>query len=304
MEGMAGASFSEKEIWREVDGEWKLLFGGFDTAGISVEWHDFLTPRLLEWGRSFHPESLEICVNFEGKGKFEKGRGVLSESGPRSVSYYTQGRMKSWRDAGERHCFLTIETSRPWLARAIGESAKHCPREVRAFLEGSARATALPQARPMTTWVRRAVEEMLNPPVAMPGIWFPGKIMEILAHVFSPQQLFCERHKQVSRERVEKVKEILARDLEFPPSLAEIAKEVGCSPFHLSRLFSEETGTTITRYLRTSRLERAAELLRSGKHNVTEAGMMVGYSSLSHFSKAFAEQFGHCPCVFPLQKRS
>ncbi len=134
MKNMGGASFSEKEIWKEVDGDWKLLFGGFDTAGISVEWHDFLTPRLLEWGKSFHPESLEICLNFEGKGRFGKGRGVISESGPRTVSYYTQGRMNSWRDAGERHCFLTIETSRRWLAGAIGESAKHCPREVRAFL--------------------------------------------------------------------------------------------------------------------------------------------------------------------------
>ncbi|MBE2204608.1 MAG: helix-turn-helix transcriptional regulator [Chthoniobacterales bacterium] len=301
---MEGEAFSEKEVWEEVQGEWKLLFGGFDTQGISVEWHDFLALRHLEWGKSFHPESLEICLNFEGRGRFGKGRGIVSANGPQTVFYYTQGKLKGWREANERHCFLTIETSREWLARAIGEFAAQCPREVRAFLEGAERATALPLARPMSPWVRRAAEEMRNPPTALPGIWYPGKILEVLAHVFAPEQLFCERQKQVSRERAEKVKEILARDLEAPPSLKDLAREVGCSPFHLSRLFSEETGTTITRYLRTSRLERAAELLRSGKYNVTEAGMMVGYSSLSHFSKAFTKQFGHCPCVFPLQKKS
>ena len=61
---------------------------------------------------------------------------------------------------------------------------------------------------------------------------------------------------------------------------------------------------TISRYLRNLRLERAAELLRSGRSNVTEAAMAVGYSSLSHFSKAFAEMFGVCPCAFPLHRKS
>lgn len=301
---MGSGKFSEKGIWKEVEGEWKQLFGDFESEGVSVEWHDFSTPRLLEWGKSFHPESLEICVNFEGSGTFCKGRESRTEAGPRSVSYYTHGTMRSWRDVKQRHCFLTIEMSRDWLAAALGNSKHLCPRDVCAFLDGSARGAGLPGSRPMTTWVRRAVEEMLSPPVALHGLWFPAKIMEISAHVFSPEKMFCERQKQVSLERVEKVKEILARDLEYPPPLGELAKEVGCSQFHLSRLFSDETGTTITRYLRTIRLERAAELLRSGKHNVTEAAMMVGYSSLSHFSKAFAGQFGHCPCVFPLQKKS
>jgi AraC-like DNA-binding protein len=61
---------------------------------------------------------------------------------------------------------------------------------------------------------------------------------------------------------------------------------------------------TISRYLGNLRLERAAELLRSGRLNVTEAATAVGYSSLSHFSKAFAEMFGVSPCVFPLNRKS
>jgi AraC-like DNA-binding protein len=99
------------------------------------------------------------------------------------------------------------------------------------------------------------------------------------------------------------VKQALARDIESPPSLSQLGREVGCSPFYLSRLFSEHTGMTISRYLRNLRLERAAELLRRGRVNVTEAAMAVGYSSLSHFSKAFAEMFGVCPSVFPLSRR-
>jgi AraC-like DNA-binding protein len=69
----------------------------------------------------------------------------------------------------------------------------------------------------------------------------------------------------------------------------------------LSRTFSAATGLTIPQYLRQLRLEKAAELLRSGKFNVTEAALEVGYSSLSHFSQAFHETFGCCPGLYPLK---
>ena len=46
-------------------------------------------------------------------------------------------------------------------------------------------------------------------------------------------------------------------------------------------------------------MERAAELLRSGKYNVTETALAVGYSSLSHFSQSFCETMGCCPGLYP-----
>jgi AraC-like DNA-binding protein len=81
-----------------------------------------------------------------------------------------------------------------------------------------------------------------------------------------------------------------------------LGHEVGCSPFYLSRIFSREVGLTIPQYLRNLRMERAAELLRTGRYNVTEAATEVGYSSLSHFSKAFCETIGCCPVLYPAAK--
>ena len=77
-----------------------------------------------------------------------------------------------------------------------------------------------------------------------------------------------------------------------------LAAEAGCGAFHLSRTFSQHTGRTVPQYLRQLRLERAAQLLREGRCNVTEAAMEVGYSSLSHFSKAFWEAYGCCPGLY------
>ncbi|MDP9097520.1 MAG: AraC family transcriptional regulator, partial [Verrucomicrobiota bacterium] len=105
-----------------------------------------------------------------------------------------------------------------------------------------------------------------------------------------------------ARDRVARTKELLARNLAEPPTLEMLGREVGCSPFYLSRSFSREVGLTIPQYLRKLRMERAAELLRMGRHNVTEAATEVGYASLSHFSKAFCETIGCCPVLYPMVK--
>lgn len=58
---------------------------------------------------------------------------------------------------------------------------------------------------------------------------------------------------------------------------------------------------TIQKFVRLIRMERAAELLRSGRCNVTEAALEVGYNSLSHFSSVFHETYGCCPGLYPLK---
>jgi len=45
-------------------------------------------------------------------------------------------------------------------------------------------------------------------------------------------------------------------------------------------------------------LDHAAELLRDGKHNVTESVAAMGYNSLSHSTVAFRESFGRCRGLF------
>ena len=79
---------------------------------------------------------------------------------------------------------------------------------------------------------------------------------------------------------------------------------LACSHFYLSRTFTRETGLTLSQWLRRARLERAADLLRTRKCNVTEAGLEVGYSSLRYFSQAFHEMFGCCPGLYPLRTPS
>lgn len=79
------------------------------------------------------------------------------------------------------------------------------------------------------------------------------------------------------------------------PSLADIARVVGLSPFHLSRLFQLSTGTSVVRYLRGRRLTEAARQLAAGAGDILSVAVAAGYASHAAFTRAFSDQFGRSP---------
>lgn len=295
---------AEVEAWREIKDGWRPLFGDVDRNGVAVEWHDFRTPRAFDWGKTFHPRSLEFCLNLEGRGAVAK-----TEFAPAAAGYYAVGDepLAASRRAKDRHQFVTLEFSRNHLRKQFAESERDLESNVRRVIFEDRQVNVVGPVRPMSMQQRAVVASLGEPPVAKAAraLWYEAKALELMAHFFfAPKdpEMFCMRQKRVARERVERAKELLARDLVNPPALESLGHEVGCSPFYLSRIFSKEVGLTIPQYLRNLRMERAAELLRSGRYNVTEAATEVGYASLSHFSKAFCETIGCCPVLYPAAK--
>jgi AraC-like DNA-binding protein len=299
---------AEGGAWREVEEGWRPLYGDFDQLGVSVEWHDFQSRQSIDWGRSFHPRSLEFCLNLEGRGAVGLPGRARSDYVSGNCGYYALADepLSATRRAHDRHRFVTLEFSRKHLQKQFVQNEADLEPEIRRVIFDG-KASVVASARPMSIEQRAVVASLAEPPVAKAAqiLWYQSKALELMAHfLFAPKdpEFFCMRQKRVARERVERVKEILARDLANPPSLEMLGQEVGCSPFYLSRIFSREVGLTIPQYLRNLRMERAAELLRTGRYNVTEAATEVGYSSLSHFSKAFCETIGCCPVLYPAAK--
>jgi AraC-like DNA-binding protein len=97
------------------------------------------------------------------------------------------------------------------------------------------------------------------------------------------------------RERVEAAKALLAGRFRERLSLAEVARGVHYSPYHLARLFRREVGMPIHRYLTRLRLGAALESLADGADDLTALALDLGYSSHSHFSDAFRQAFGVPP---------
>lgn len=80
-----------------------------------------------------------------------------------------------------------------------------------------------------------------------------------------------------------------------PPSLLELAKEIGLNDYKLKLGFKQCYGTTVFGFIRKVRMERAMELLHNGEANVTEAALTVGYRNVSAFSQTFRQTYGVSP---------
>jgi len=87
---------------------------------------------------------------------------------------------------------------------------------------------------------------------------------------------------------------LLLDALEQPPGLRELAREVGLNVNKLNQGFQRLHGRTVFEWLREQRMQRAQQLLASGRMDVGEAAALCGYS-LSHFSKLFRQRFGVLP---------
>ena len=302
----AGPDLRERSAWARIKGVWKPLHGSFPRQGLSVEWHDFRVDKDMNWSRSFHPGSLEICLNFSGSGTLRDGAAVRP-IGPNQGAMYTQHgeRLRAIRDANSLHRFLTVELAPEFLRVQFADELALLKPAIRRFIETGHKAPPYLEILPLPASLLASRVQFVDPPVPEPArkTWYLGRVLEILAQTLfpaeDPNELFCHKHQRTNRSRIDRVRYLLERDLENPPSLEMLAEEVGCSPFYLSRIFAQEAGASIPKFLRMKRVEKAAEFLRTGKMNVTEAAVALGYSSLSAFSKAFVEHFGCCPGLYP-----
>ena len=82
-----------------------------------------------------------------------------------------------------------------------------------------------------------------------------------------------------------------------------LAREVGISRVHLNRKIQALTNLSTSDFIRTLRLQRAAQMLSKASGTISEIAYKVGFSNLSHFSKAFRKHFGQLPSDFSMNKK-
>lgn len=302
----AASRWSESSAWAAVASGWRPLGGSFHGEGFSLEWHDLTPGQRVNWADTFHPRSVEVCLNLKGRAKVGAGAEALMLDA-NTAGFYVRGDspITATRANDEPHQFLTLELSFDFLRSHLDGQHTGLHPLIHRVVSGANDVSGTGAVNPLSARQEALLKSLQDPPVlsVARGLWFRGKALELMSEIlFQPEEgeLFCDRQKRTARERVDKVILLLRENMEQPPTLEELGQKVACSPYYLSRTFSQEAGMTIPQYLRRIRLERAAELLRAGKHNVTEAALEVGYNSLSHFSAAFHEMFGCCPGLYPL----
>lgn len=78
----------------------------------------------------------------------------------------------------------------------------------------------------------------------------------------------------------------------------QLGKKLYMSRATLYRKIQALTGQSPRDFIRSYRLKRGAELIKSGFGNITEVALEVGFSSTAYFSKCFKEKFQRLPSDF------
>lgn len=106
---------------------------------------------------------------------------------------------------------------------------------------------------------------------------------------------------EADREKIVKAREILIQHIGEPITIKELSRKVAINECYLKKGFKELFGTTVFDFYQSQRMEHAKYLLYEKGLSVTEVSMLLGYSSISHFSTAFKKHTGLKPCELLLR---
>lgn len=106
---------------------------------------------------------------------------------------------------------------------------------------------------------------------------------------------------EADREKIIKAREVLLQHIGEPITIKALSRKVAINECYLKKGFKEIFGTTIFDFYQSQRMEHAKYLLYDKGLSVTEVSMLLGYSSISHFSTAFKKHTGIKPCELLLR---
>ena len=153
---------------------------------------------------------------------------------------------------------------------------------------------------------RMALEALLNHPYSgsLENIYINAQTQILL--LYSLECMIGEKEvesfrckflsNELDREKIIHAREILLQHIGEPLTIRELSRKAAINECYLKKGFKEMFGTTIFDFYQSQRMEHARYLLYEKGLSVTDVSVMLGYSSISHFSTAFKKHTGLKPC--------
>ncbi len=104
-------------------------------------------------------------------------------------------------------------------------------------------------------------------------------------------------------KQVQKCCDYIHQHLEDDLSLNTLSRQVGYSQYYLSRKFAKETGTNLTDYIRSSRIDFSKHLLIVTNDTIQQIADRLRFSSRSHFTSVFRQLTGSTPIEYRKQNQ-
>jgi AraC-like DNA-binding protein len=126
------------------------------------------------------------------------------------------------------------------------------------------------------------------------------KLKELILSILisSRNQVLASYFRSLAENATPKIGEIMEENYRYNLSLNEFATLCHRSVSSFKRDFRKQFGDTPGKWLLKKRLEYAAVLLRNNTMNISQIAFESGFEDLSHFSRAFKNQFSVPPSEF------
>ena len=132
-------------------------------------------------------------------------------------------------------------------------------------------------------------------------LYLEAKVLELIAICMSQLTHYLSDAasldwvKSKDADSLHRAKDILLQNINNPPSLAALARQVGINERKLQRGFQQIFGTTVFGFLHDHRMEQARQLLETNQMTVEAIANAVGISHRGYFANAFKRKFGSTP---------
>lgn len=173
------------------------------------------------------------------------------------------------------------------------------PKDLKPLLEASSnKAYAFRSG--MSVEMRAALERLVCGPAqgAPARLFYQAIAFELLAGQIARANCLSHAGQGVDpdeRDRVVRARDMLVRDLAAPPGLKQLARETGLNMNKLQQGFHQLYGASVFQYFQSYRMNEANRLFHETRMNVSQAAFAVGYTNVSHFSRAYKKHFNILP---------
>ena len=279
--------------------------------GLKVSILDFSPP--VDTVINFDVEHAQLIFGYFFSGRVKstinyglsRKMGINAKSSYCGISFLPHLRVSNKFPAGSPVSAIHIQMDPILLNLMVEEEFDYMPTDFRAIVEGTLDQHYY-RSGTMVPSMQIAVCQMLNCPYQglTKRLFLESKAVELIALQLE-QSVFGNNGAKISQalrpadiERIHEAKNIIVHNMQKPPSLLELARQVGLNDFKLKKGFRQVFGKTVFGYLHEHRMEQSRQLLEEGKMNVKEVSYVIGYMNSHSFSDAFKKQFGVRPSTY------
>jgi AraC-like DNA-binding protein len=198
-----------------------------------------------------------------------------------------------------RVCVVHVHLSLPVFYDLFNVDASDVPGNLRLLLDGPVEKPYVFRSG-MSMQVRFTLDRLLQePPQGTPfRLFYQGIALDLVAGQIAlantrphlPGAMSFDDH-----DRVIHARDLLTENLSSPPCLRQLSRKTGLNINKLQQGFYRLYGVSVFKYLHQCRMQEANRIFHETDMNVSQAASAVGYTNISHFSRAYKKRFNILP---------